>query len=115
MVDRCVDTPVPDRLGHDRFDVLDGPLEAELEPHVSQADARVGQIDAPQPGADDVVPQAHDQVARLVRLEDRAVLLGGVVEELQVADAHRLREESERLITSGPLEWIQRGLRGPNT
>jgi hypothetical protein len=90
VVHSGINPPVPDRLGDDRLDILNGPLEAQLQAHVLETDPGVGQVDPPQPRPDDVVPQAHNEVPGLVLLEDARVLLGGVVEQLQVPDAHRL-------------------------
>ena len=68
VVDDSVDDAVADGLGHD---VLGGLGGAERQPlgDVGQGDARVADVEAPEPGLDYVVRQAADEDVGAVRRE----------------------------------------------
>ncbi len=48
----------------------------QLLRNIGERDAAVGQVDAPQPGANDVVTQASDQIVSAVSPEGGVVALG---------------------------------------
>ena len=64
---------IADRLAHDVLRVFFG-VQMQLHADITQADPRVRQRKPPDPCLDDVLPQAHDERVRLVRLELRRVL-----------------------------------------
>mmetsp|Transcript_40593 Transcript_40593/g.96439 ORF Transcript_40593/g.96439 Transcript_40593/m.96439 type:complete len:302 (+) Transcript_40593:547-1452(+) len=86
----------PDRLCHNALNIV-AFAEAELPPNVLEGDPRVGEVDAPEPCPDHVVPQADDQVDSLVLAEHLVKLLRDGTEERQVADADGLGELEVRV------------------
>mmetsp|Transcript_7748 Transcript_7748/g.19822 ORF Transcript_7748/g.19822 Transcript_7748/m.19822 type:complete len:286 (-) Transcript_7748:663-1520(-) len=83
VVDLGIDGAIPDRLCHDALRLLHA-VEAKHVRNIFQGYPRVRFVRPPQPGADHVVLQPSNQVARLVLDELLLVLLVDLLECLEV-------------------------------
>ena len=73
-------------------------MRTQARRHVGEGDARVGEVDAAQPRADDVVLQPHDQVLRLVRREDARMLLRHLPAPIRIEDVQTPTRRQQLLL-----------------